>query len=234
MISENCPSNFWECVFQLGLHHCPQGATDGRRHEKGLGGLALIGLDSRYSMENTDLLDCHWRRNDCRCPGEHNSIVSSTRTAGLARRRPCIFFLISLIIYLFRAAELAAAQAALATAFASRPSYVNPLLTSFAELIIPMATLHLPREQLHQRKQFRRCKFVGPGALTLLGGTIVRCSFKESGHVLTVPDHTMLTGVTVFEGCTIEDCEFIAVTIIIPRSMASQLAEGIPGVQIAY
>ncbi|MGO9116309.1 MAG: hypothetical protein ACLQPD_01730 [Desulfomonilaceae bacterium] len=142
--------------------------------------------------------------------------------------------LISLIIYLFRAAQLAAAQAALATAFASRPSYVNPLLTSFAELIIPMATLHLPREQLHQRKQFRRCKFVGPGALTLLGGTIVRCSFKESGHVLTVPDHTMLTGVTVFEGCTIEDCEFIAVTIIIPRSMASQLAEGIPGVQIAY
>ena len=140
---------------------------------------------------------------------------------------------ISLIIFLVRASQRAGAEAAHATAMASKPSTVNPLLTSFADQVIPMESLHLPGRQVHQHKQFRKCKFVGPGALALLGGTFVNSSFNESGHILTIPDNTMLTGITVFENCTVEDCEFFRVTIMIPRASAPQFAAGLPGAPIA-
>jgi hypothetical protein len=140
---------------------------------------------------------------------------------------------ISLIVFLVRAAQRAAAEAALATAMATKPSSVNPLLTSFSDQVIPMAALHIPGRQVHQHKQFRRCKFVGPGALALLGGTFVNSSFKEAGHVLTIPENTVITGITVFENCTVEDCEFFQITLLIPRASAAQFAAGIPGASIA-
>ena len=139
---------------------------------------------------------------------------------------------ISLIVFLVRASQRAGAEASIATAVASKASQVNPLLSSFADLVIQMEALHLPGQQLHKHKQFRRCKFVGPGTVALLGGTFVNSSFSNAGHILTIPENTMLTGVTVFENCTVEDCEFMSVTIMIPRTSAPQFAQ-IPGVQIA-
>ena len=141
-------------------------------------------------------------------------------------------FAIALIVYLVRSAQRAGAEAAIATAMAMKPSSVNPLLTSFSDLVIPMESLHLPGKQMHQHKQFRRCKFVGPGAVALIGGTFVRIAFNDSGHILIIPDNTIVTGITVFENCTVEDCEFFRVALLIPRGAAAQFSQ-IPGAQIA-
>jgi hypothetical protein len=141
--------------------------------------------------------------------------------------------LVSLVFYLVAAARRATANATLLSALASKPSPVNPLLNSFEDKVIPMASLYLPGRQLHRHKLFRRCKFVGPGVVALLGGNFSQSRFIGAGHVLTIPDNTMLTAITVFENCTIEDCEFFQVALIIPRTAAQNFAQQLPGVQVA-
>lgn len=136
-------------------------------------------------------------------------------------------------LYLVAAASSARASAALATALSSRPSMVNPLLKSFEDLIIPVESLRLPGTPVHEYKSFRRCKFVGPGALALLGGTFVRSGFNNAGHVLLLPDQVFLTGITVLKGCTVEDCEFISVTLLVPKQVAVEMEKSIPGMQVA-
>jgi hypothetical protein len=90
----------------------------------------------------------------------------------------------------------------------------------------------LPGKQVHEHKQFKRCKFVGPGAVALMGGTFVRSGFYEIGHILTVPDNIYITGITVLVNCTVEDCEFYQTTVVVPRAQADALRQ-IPGVQVA-
>ncbi len=139
----------------------------------------------------------------------------------------------SLIVYLVAAATEARASAAFSTALAGRPSSVNPLQKSFEDLIIPIESLKQPGTPVHEYKSFRRCKFVGPGALALLGGTFVRSGFNNSGHILTLPDQVFITGITVLKECTVEDCEFFSVTILVPKNIAKTFAESIPGIQVA-
>ena len=137
------------------------------------------------------------------------------------------------ILYLVSAASRARAAAALSTAMASRPSGVNPLAKSFEDLIIPIESLKLPGQPVHEYKSFRRCKFVGPGALALLGGTFIKSGFNNSGHILTLPDKTFITGITVLKECTVEDCEFITVTILVPKNVAEEFRNKVPGILIA-
>lgn len=134
--------------------------------------------------------------------------------------------------YLVRAAQRAAAQAALANAVAAKATQINPLQASFSDVVIRLADLHLPGKQVHEHKQFRRCKFVGPGAVALLGGTFVRSGFHDIGHILTVPDNTFITGITLLVNCTVEDCEFYQTTVLVPRTQADTFRQ-IPGVQVA-
>jgi len=137
------------------------------------------------------------------------------------------------ILYLVSAASRARAEAALSTAMASRPSSVNPLAKSFEDLVIPIESLKLPGQPVHEYKSFRRCKFVGPGALALLGGTFVRSEFNNSGHILTLPDNTFITGITVLKECTVENCEFITVTILVPKNVAEEFKSKVPGLLVA-
>lgn len=139
----------------------------------------------------------------------------------------------ALIVYLVAAATKARASAAFSTAMASRPSAVNPLQKSFEDLIIPIESLKLPCTPVHEYKSFRRCKFVGPGALALLGGTFVRSGFNNSGHILTLPEQAFITGITVLKECTVEDCEFFSVTIMVPKNIAATMAASVPGIQVA-
>jgi hypothetical protein len=139
---------------------------------------------------------------------------------------------IATIFALVRISQRAAAEAALATAIASKATTVNPVLGSFEDAVIPIAALQLPGKQLHKHKQFRRCKFVGPGALVLAGGTFSRSTFHDVGDVLTFPSDTMLSGVTVLESCIVEDCEFYGVCLIIPRQFAASF-KNLPGARVA-
>jgi hypothetical protein len=140
--------------------------------------------------------------------------------------------IIAIIFFIVQASQRAAAQANLTNALASRPTDINPLLASFENRIIPVHALHLPGTPLHEHKQFKRCKFVGPGAIALLGGTFVNSKFLNTGHILTIPDNTYVTGIPVLKNCTIEDCDFLQVTLIVPRSAAKDVAK-IQGVEVA-
>ncbi|WP_156441870.1 hypothetical protein [Burkholderia sp. MSMB1078WGS] len=140
--------------------------------------------------------------------------------------------LTAVIIYLVRASQRAAAEASVASAIAAKSTRINPLRANFSDEVIHIADLHLPGKQLHEHKQFRNCKFVGPGAIALGGGTFVRNNFHDSGHILTVPENTVITGVTMLLNCTVEDCEFYRTTLLIPRGSAD-VFRNIPGAQVA-
>lgn len=101
---------------------------------------------------------------------------------------------------------------------------VNPLDSSFKDKIIPLENLKLPTIQLHENKHFKGCKFIGPSSLVILGGTICHNSFIECGDFIALPD-VYLTGMLVFKNCTIEDCEFLRVTIFSDKNTAKSLSE---------
>lgn len=106
----------------------------------------------------------------------------------------------------------------------AKANIINPLDSSFKDRIIPLETLKLPTIQLHENKHFKGCKFVGPSSLVILGGTIHHNSFSECGDFIALPDRVFLTGMLVFKNCTIEDCEFLRVTIFSDINTAKGLA----------
>lgn len=138
----------------------------------------------------------------------------------------------ALIIYLVRAAQRANSEALVNTAMAGKSTKINPLSGNFTDEIIYISDLYLPGKQVHEHKQFRRCKFVGPGAIGIIGGNFVRSGFIDIGAILAIPDNTPVTGITVLMNCTVEDCEFYRTTVIIARGQVQNVSQ-IPGVQIA-
>lgn len=142
-----------------------------------------------------------------------------------------IAFLVSFIFFLIKSAQLKQAEADLNRSLSIPRSTINPLANSFADSIIPVEDLRLPRVQLHENKHFLRCKFVGPAALAIQGGTYVRSNFLESGDVIALPDNVMLSGVVVLKNCTVEDCEFIRTTILVDQVTAKRMA-AVPNAQV--
>ncbi|MGY6274356.1 hypothetical protein [Methylomonas sp. MgM2] len=110
---------------------------------------------------------------------------------------------------------------------------VNPLEESFKDLVIPIEALRLPQVQLHENKHFKRCKFIGPAAMTFLGSTFRNTNFIDCGDVVPIPENTFLTGVVALKDCTIEDCEFIRTTLLIPKVAAEEMVKQVPGMRIA-
>ena len=110
---------------------------------------------------------------------------------------------------------------------------VNPLEDSFKDLVIPLEALKLPRVQLHERKRFTRCKFIGPGALTFIGGTFVSSTFIECGDVIAIPNKTLMTGVIGLSDCIVEDCEFLHTTILLSENDAANFVKSVPGTKLA-
>lgn len=115
----------------------------------------------------------------------------------------------------------------------TRELIVNPLEESFKDLIIPVESLRLPLTQLQENKHFRRCKFVGPGTIAFLGSTFRNTGFLDCGDILPVPEGTYLTGVVALKNCTVEDCEFIRVTLLLSEKDADYMAQQVPGAHVA-
>ncbi|WP_243385044.1 hypothetical protein [Geothrix alkalitolerans] len=143
-----------------------------------------------------------------------------------------IALLLSIIFYFINKARQASAETRLYNKLALEPSSINPLLNNFENKIIPMHSLTLPSSQLHQHKLFRNCKFVGPGVVAIVGSNITNCSFNDIADILILPDPFKSTGVTVFMNCTLDSCEFIKVTLMLPKESAAQLSK-LPGVTVA-
>lgn len=125
--------------------------------------------------------------------------------------------LVALVFLLVKLGYKQTAEAEYLRSLSVPKSQVNPMAESFTDLVIHLPDLYLPRRQVHSHKQFKRCKLVGPGAIAMLGGTYVRTGFVESGSPIVLPENTMLTGVLVLENCTVEDCEFIGITLLMNK-----------------
>lgn len=130
--------------------------------------------------------------------------------------------LIAAIFMLVNMGRRQAAEAGYMQALSQFRSKVNPLAESFSDQVLYLPDLYLPRRQVHSNKQFKRCKLVGPGAIAMLGGTYIRTGFLEAGSPIVLPESTMLTGVLVLENCTVEDCEFIGITLLVNKQAGEE------------
>lgn len=138
---------------------------------------------------------------------------------------------VAFILFLIKSAILKQAQADHEAAMATLPNAINPLLESFTDLIIPIEDLRLPQVQLHENKHFKRCQFVGPGAVAILGGTYVNSGFVECGDIIVLPEDVFLTGIVVLKNCTVEQCKFHRTTVFIGKGMESAFAS-VQGAQV--
>ncbi|GHA32775.1 hypothetical protein ACFFLZ_05320 [Photobacterium aphoticum] len=128
--------------------------------------------------------------------------------------------IVILILYLFKTSILKQSEADLNRILSTPKNTVNPLSESFKDLVIPVEDLRLPRLQLHENKHFKRCKFVGPASICILGGTYNRGGFHECGDIIALPEDVYLTGIIVLKNCTVEDCEFIRTTVFTDQNTA--------------
>jgi hypothetical protein len=160
-------------------------------------------------------------------------VASGGTTAGLLARGTELFrsvgplawfavglvsaILIATIFLLANVARRQSAEATFMQALSQPRDKVNPLAESFADQVIYLPDLYLPRRQVHSNKQFKRCKLVGPGAIAILGGAYIGTSFLEAGSPIVLPEDTVLTGVLVLENCTVEDCQFIGITLLVNK-----------------
>ncbi|WP_417884533.1 hypothetical protein [Vibrio rumoiensis] len=141
--------------------------------------------------------------------------------------------LIAAIFYLIKSAENQSAQAEYTRIVSQPKSHVNPLQESFKDLVIPVEDLRVPGAQVHENKHFKRCSFVGPAALALMGGSFIRTDFNETGDIIPLPNNTFLTGIIVLKNCTVEDCKFYRTTLMVSEDQANLMARAVPGLKIA-
>ena len=81
----------------------------------------------------------------------------------------------ALVLFFVKSANHKQSLADLNVALATPRNTINPLAHTFTDLIIAVEDLRLPTSQIHENKLFKRCKFVGPAAIAILGGTYVNC-----------------------------------------------------------
>ena len=135
------------------------------------------------------------------------------------------------IVFIMRGAAKNQAMTAYYSSLAAPKSLVNPLSESFVDMVIPVEDLRLPDKQVQTGKHFRRCKFVGPGVIAILGGSYSNTGFLESGDVLALPDGSYLTGVVALENCIVDQCQFIKISVLTDQNSAKSFA-GMPGVKV--
>lgn len=140
-------------------------------------------------------------------------------------------FVISLIFYFIKSAILKQTESDLNRLLSVPRSTINPLSESFRDVVIAVEDLRLPRLQLHENKHFKRCKFVGPASIGILGGTYVNDSFNDCGDIIALPENVYLTGIIVLKNCTVEECEFIRTTIFTDQNTAKGFVK-IPGAKV--
>ena len=138
---------------------------------------------------------------------------------------------VTLILYFVKSANHKQSLAELNATLATPRNSVNPLAHTFVDLIISVEDLRLPTVQLHENKLFKRCKFVGPAAIAIQGGTYVNNGFIECGDIIALPEGAYLTGITALRNCTVEDCDFVKVSVFTDQGTARGFAR-VPGASV--
>lgn len=137
---------------------------------------------------------------------------------------------LAIIYLLIKVGQREAAETEYFRGISTNSSGINPLLDSFVDQVIYIHDLYLPGKQAHANKQFKRCKFVGPGALAILGGTYDHCGFFETGTAVVLPEGSYLTGIVALQNCTVEQCEFYRVTLFTTGPVGKAFADA--GMQV--
>ena len=140
---------------------------------------------------------------------------------------------VAIIFYLVRAAQNQMAMAEYTRSVSQPKSRINPLLDNFQDLIIPVEELRVPGVQVHAFKHFKRCHFVGPAAIAIMGCKMVNSEFIECGDIIPVPLNTTLTGIVVLSDCTIEASKFYRTTIMVVATEATAFSEAVSGTSVA-
>lgn len=97
---------------------------------------------------------------------------------------------------------------------------INPLDKVFENKVIAIEDLRLPLRQVHVNKHFTGCKFVGAGAMAIVGGSIANSEFNNNGHMVALPDGTLTPGLVTLLNCTIDNCEFVRLAIFVDQGTA--------------
>lgn len=128
--------------------------------------------------------------------------------------------LIAFAFNLVRSAALKQEMANYYAAISTPRSTINPLADTFSDVVISVEDMRLPGVQEHKNKFFKRCKFVGPSTIVIIGGNIADVNFHDCGHVIALQDGTFLTGVISLHSCSLQECEFYNMTILADQNTA--------------
>jgi hypothetical protein len=105
---------------------------------------------------------------------------------------------------------------------AEKTPSVNPLRDNFEKERLAVSDFYSPFGQVNQRKTFRGCEFMGPGAIIFAGGTSLEPHFVSSDLVVIGPAE--IFAAAVFVDCTFLDCKFINVTLLMDPQFALMIA----------
>ena len=108
-------------------------------------------------------------------------------------------------------------------------SKINPLATLFEDQVIAIEDLRLPVMQMHEGKIFRRCEFVGPGAICLNGGKVRHNRMYTTGSFIPISMPCQLTGFLVFQECIFENNEFHRIQFMGDADLGNALGLHIAG-----
>lgn len=128
----------------------------------------------------------------------------------------------ALAMFLIRRSGRDQAYAAYMRTMSIPPTGINPMLSSFTDAVVRVQDLLVPGRPQHDHKHFKRCKIVGPGALYLTGGTILRGTIEVP--IIAVAKGAQLLGVPSLQFCTLEDCEVIGLTLFVDQTGGRLLA----------
>lgn len=140
-----------------------------------------------------------------------------------------VSLVVTFVFYLIKCALLKQAEADFHRSMSTPKHTINPLAESFKDLIIPIEDLRLPSKQMHKNKHFKQCQFVGPAALAIGGGNYSGINFIECGDIVALPIGVEMTGITLLDGCTVDQCDFVKVTVFVSQGTGKGFLEiGIP------
>lgn len=131
--------------------------------------------------------------------------------------------LISICFALIRYSGVKGSEKQYFQSMSLRGGNINPLQDSFSDVVINIHDLHLPGQQVHAKKHFKRCVFVGPGAIAFMGGSLSHNEFSDIGDIIAIPRGTRISGITILDNCTLDQCTFIRVSIVTSEEMKNAL-----------
>lgn len=136
------------------------------------------------------------------------------------------------IVYLINLSVLNSSRAKFITSISEPRESINPLESNFENRIIPLSDLDLPDKPIHENKRFSNCTFVGRGTVAIISSNLERTGYIECGHIIPIPNNTVITGAIGFLSCNFISCKFYRTTLMLGEADAEAMRQ-VPGAKIA-